>query len=363
VLRILESSWKDEVSTPALIIDYDLMKSNIETMAKFAKENNVNLRPHVKTHKCPTIGKMQLEAGAGGICVARVGEAEVFVNNGFNDILIANEVIELNQIKRLIELNKSALVRVCVDSEKNINDLSSFAAKENITLEVLLELNIGMDRTGVTPGEPALKLANLIKESSNLKLVGLQAYNSYLTRVAEDEGRKSQTEECLKKAIDTRDLLNQNGFDISYITTSGSGEYMFAAKYDGITEIQPGTYVFCDLHLQEVVSDFKIATTVLSTVGNNIAKRKFTMDAGSKAVPQGDGKPSFKNFPKSMIRLMTEEHTQFRAGPKETFEIGQKIELIPAHICITVNLYDFFTVIRDEKVFAKWEILARGKNY
>ncbi len=359
----LHSSWKDEVSTPALIIDYNLMKKNIDTMAKFAKENKINLRPHVKTHKCPIIGKKQLKAGANGICVAKVGEAEVFAQHGFDDILIANEVVELNQAKRLIELNKSKKVRVCVDSENNVKDLSNIATKENVELEVLIELNIGMDRTGVLPGEPALNLANQIKKSPGLKLVGIQAYNAYLTRVADYNDRKAQTEEKHSPIIETRDLLNKNGFDINYITTSGSGEYMFWSKLEGISEIQPGTYVFSDLHLYEVVKDFNIAASVLSTVCNQTAKKKFTIDAGSKAIPQGDGKPIFKDFPNTTIRLMTEEHSQFRASAKDNFEYGQKVELIPAHICITVNLYDFFTVIKDGEIFARWNILARGKNY
>ena len=167
-MLILEEKWKDEISTPALIIDFDLMKKNIETMVRFAKKNDVNLRPHVKTHKCPKIGKMQLEAGANGICVARVGEAEVFAEHGFDDILIANEVIELNQIKRLVELNKEALVRVCVDSEKNIIDLNNAALKEDVNLEILLEVDVGLGRNGVQSGEPALKIANFIKNHTSL---------------------------------------------------------------------------------------------------------------------------------------------------------------------------------------------------
>jgi len=357
------STWKDNVSTPALIIDYDLMKQNIETMAKFARENNVKLRPHIKTHKCPIIGKMQLEAGANGICVAKVGEAEVFAQNGFDDILIANEVVELNQIKRLVNLNKNKLVRVCVDSEKNINDLNEIASQSDVKLEVLLELNVGMGRVGVNLGEPALNLANIIKEKSHLELIGLQAYEGHLTPMMNLEQQKEQTEECMQQVIDTRDLLNKNGFDINYTTVSGSATYRFSAKIDGITEIQPGTYVFSDEHLHRVISDFDIAATVLSTVSNQTGKKEFTIDAGSKAIPTGDGKPIFKDYPKAKIRVTTEEHTQLKLFGKETFKIGQKVELIPAHICTTVNLYDFFTVIKENKVIERWDILARGKNY
>lgn len=154
----------DKISTPALILDYDIMQNNMEIMANFAKDNNIDLRPHVKTHKCPKIAQMQLKAGTKGICVARVGEAEIFAQNGINDILIANQVVDLNQIKRLIDLNKTCLVRVCVDSEKKILDLNRAATHNGIELEVLLEVDVGLDRNGVKPVEHALELANLIKE-------------------------------------------------------------------------------------------------------------------------------------------------------------------------------------------------------
>ena len=359
----MDSIWKEKVSTPALIIDYNLLKKNIEIMAKQARDDNVKLRPHVKTHKCPIIAKMQLEAGASGICVAKVGEAEIFAQNGFDDILIANEVVELNQIRRLVNLNKEILVRVCVDSEKNINDLNEIASQSDVKIEVLLELNVGMGRVGVDPGEPALNLAKLIQQKTHLELVGIQAYEGHLTPMMNLEQQKEQTEACMQQVIDTRDLLNKNGFEISYTTVSGSATYRFSAKIDGITEIQPGTYVFSDEHLRRVITDFEIAATVLSTVCNQTGKKEFTIDAGSKAIPTGDGKPIFKEYPKAKIRVTTEEHTQLKLLGINNFEIGQKIELIPAHICTTVNLYDFFTVIKDDEVFARWDILARGKNY
>ncbi|MFW9901594.1 MAG: alanine racemase [Candidatus Thorarchaeota archaeon] len=359
----MEANWKDEISTPALVIDFNLMKKNVETMARFAKENDVDLRPHIKTHKCPKIGKIQLEAGASGICVARVGEAEIFAEQGFDDILIANQVIELNQIKRLIELNKKSLVRVCVDSEKNIIDLHKAASAEDVKLEILLELDIGLGRNGVQPGEPALKFANLIKKYKNLELVGLQGYEGHLTSVIDPELRKRQTEESIKLLVDTKDLLNENGFEINYTTASNTATYKYSAKYDGLTEIQPGTYIFNEEHYSEISPEFDIATTVIGTITNNPGKRFYTIDVGLKAATNDKGNPVFKNYPKCKIRGMSEEHSVFRVSPKEDFRIGQKLELYPSHICTTVNLYDFFTVVKDGEVIGRWDILARGKNY
>jgi len=355
--------WIDKVSTPALIIDYDKMQKNIEKMVQFTKENNVNLRPHAKTHKSPIIGKLQLDAGSSGICVARVGEAEVFAQQGFDDILIANQVIDINQIKRLVNLNKDSLVRTCVDSEKNVLDLNEHALKEGIILEVVIEVDVGLGRNGVKPGDPALEFANFIKNLKGLKIVGLQGYEGHLISVHDDDLRKKQTEECMQLLVETRDLLNKNGFNIEYLTASNSGTYKFSGKYEGITELQPGTYVFNDEHHYRIVPEFEIAATILGTITNIPGKRLYTIDAGLKAVTNDNGNPIFKKYPKCRIRVMTEEHSIFRASPNDNFEIGQKIELIPSHICTTVNLYDHFTVIKDDEIFARWDIPARGKNY
>jgi D-serine deaminase-like pyridoxal phosphate-dependent protein len=318
---------------------------------------------HAKTHKCPEIGKMQLDAGARGICVARVGEAEVFAKNGFDDILIANQVIELSQIKRLVELNKKSLVRVTVDSEKNVLDLNKIAFKNGVELEILLEIDVGLGRNGVKPLEPALNLAKFIKRQSNLKLIGLQGYEGHLISILDSDLRKEQTEECMEHLVSTRDFLNENGFEINYLTASNTTTCKFSAKYKGITELQPGTYIFNDEHHYRLVPEYEIAVTVLGTITNIPGNRFYTFDVGLKAATNDNGYPIFKKYSKCKIKAMMEDHSVFRAGPKDEFETGQKIEIIPSHICTTVNLYDFFTVVKDGEVIAKWDILARGKNY
>jgi D-serine deaminase-like pyridoxal phosphate-dependent protein len=358
----MDNSWKDEIPTPALVLNYNIMQKNIEKMAKFARENNVNHRPHVKTHKCPIIGHMQLKAGCKGITVAKVGEAEVFAQSGIDDIFIANQVIDPTHIDRLAKLSKYIQIRCAVDSKKNIMDLGRITLKNKAELEVLLDVNLGLGRSGVEPYEPALDMANFIKSCEGVKLVGLFGYEGHLTPMMNLEQKEKMANECYKKIIDTKDLLNKNGFNINHISTSGSGTYMYASKYEGITEIRPGTYIFSDEHLSRVNPDFKHAVSILGTIQNQTGKKEFTVDTGTKAIPTGDGKPIFRKCPKAKIRVMNEEHLQFKAIGAD-FEIGQKIELIPAHVCITVNIYDFYQVIKDNEYIGKWEILARGKNY
>jgi len=359
----MDDSWKSDISTPALVLNYDAMLKNIKTMAKFVKDSGVNLRPHLKTAKMPIVAHMILkEGGANGIAVAKVGEAEIFAQSGIDDILIANQVVDLEHIKRLVMLNKYALVRCAVDSRKNILDLSKYATQANMELEVLLEINLGLGRAGVEPGEPALELAKFIRDTPGIKLVGLQGYEGHLTPMMNVEQRETMTKDCMNWLIETKKLLNENGFNIDYISTSGSATYMHAAMCDGITEVQPGTYVFSDEHLFRVNPIFDIAVTVLSTVQNQTGKKEFTIDAGTKAIATGDGKPIIKGFPKIKFRVINEEHTQLKSIDAD-LKIGQKIELIPAHICPTINLYDYIHVIKNNEYIGKWQIFARGKNY
>ena len=358
----MDDQWKAEISTPALILNYDVMIKNIKKMAKFVKGTKVKLRPHLKTAKMPIVAHLILkEGGANGIAVAKIGEAEIFAQSGIDDILIANQVIDPEHIKRLIMLNKYILVRCAVDSKKNILDLSKQAVQANMELEVLLEINLGLGRAGVDPGQPALEIADFIKNTPGVKLVGLQGYEGHLTPIPNAEQRELMTNECLKSLIDTKNLLTNEGHDIKIVSTSGSATYMYAAKYPGITEIQPGTYYFSDEHLHRVNPIFDIAVTVLTTIQNQTGKKEFTADAGTKAIATGDGKPEVKNFPKIKFRVINEEHSQMKSIGAD-LEIGQKIDFIPAHVCTTINLYDQIHVIKNNEYIGKWQILARGKN-
>jgi D-serine deaminase-like pyridoxal phosphate-dependent protein len=359
----MDDSWKSGISTPALVLNYDAMLKNIKTMAKFVKDIGVNLRPHLKTAKMPIVAHMILkEGGANGIAVAKVGEAEIFAQSGIDDILIANQVIDLEHIKRLVLLNKYVLARCVVDSRKNILDLSKQATQANMELEVLLEINLGLGRAGVEPGELALEMAKFIRDTPGVKLVGLQGYEGHLTPMMNVEQRETMTNECMNWLNETKKLLNENDFNIDYISTSGSATYMHAAECEGITEVQPGTYVFSDEHLFRVNPIFDIAVTVLSTVQNQTGNKEFTLDAGTKAIATGDGKPIVKGYPKIKFRVMNEEHTQIKSIGAN-FKLGEKIELIPAHICPTINLYDYIHVIKNNEYIGKWQIFARGKNY
>ncbi|MHA1753864.1 MAG: DSD1 family PLP-dependent enzyme [Candidatus Helarchaeota archaeon] len=355
----MDEKLKNKISTPALIIDKKKLEYNIKLMANFAKENSINLRPHVKTHKCPTIGQMQLKAGANGITVAKVSEAEVFAKNGFDNILIANEIVSEEKIVRMLGLAKSKTIIVAVDSEKNIKDLDRLSQKYNTELNILIDIDVGLGRTGVKPGKPALQLGRLVDKSPFLNLKGLMAYEGHLSFIKEEENRKIETNKCMKLVIDTKELFENEGLDISIISAGGTPTYKYTGKYPGITEIQPGTYVFMDHHYAPIVPEFEIALTILTTVISMPSKRMATLDMGSKSVYL-DGYPKFIESNKIKAQLITEEHCQISYKEIE-LKIGNKIQAIPPHICPTVNLYDFFTIIENDEIIDRWEISARGK--
>ncbi len=357
----VSAAWKKQISTPALVVDYDILCKNIKYMAEFAKETGVRLRPHVKTHKCPKIATMQLSAGAEGICVAKVSEAEVFAANGVKDILVANEIIGPEKIERLLALQKSARTMVCVDSLKNVAQLNELASARDQRLDLFIDLNVGLNRTGVQPGEPALELAEKIETSSHLTLHGIQAYEGHLTYIKDFAQKEQQTNACMKLAVDTKHLIENYGIACPELSVGGSGTFMISGTYLGVTEIQPGTYVFNDHHIHAVVPELEIAATILATINNIPAKGIITLDMGSKSISNDMGDPRFKGYGRKLkVMALTEEHCQCTHGSKLEFELGDKLEGIPAHICPTVNLYDFLYVVQNGEVIDKWAITARG---
>jgi len=350
---------KSKITTPALVLDKKKLEKNIKYMANFAKDNNIKLRPHVKTHKCPIIGKMQLEAGAIGITVAKVSEAEVFVKYGFNDILIANEIVSEEKIINLLQLAKNNKITVAVDSIKNIKDLDRLTQKYNVNLNVLIDINVGLDRTGVKPGTPALELGKLINNAPLLRLEGLMAYEGHLSFIKDEENRRLETEKCMELVYNTKNIIEDEGIEIHTISAGGTPTYKFTAKCPGITEIQPGTYVFMDSHYRFLVPEFEVSLTILSTVISKPTKRIATLDMGSKSV-YVEGNPVFLVSDKIKVSLITEEHCQISCRGI-SINIGDKLQAIPPHVCPTVNLHDYYIVVEDDEIIGTWEISARGK--
>ena len=352
----------EDVDTPALILDLDAFEKNISSLQKATAGTNVRVRAHAKTHKCPEIAKRQIAAGAVGVCCQKVSEAEALVEGGIEDVLISNEIVGAQKIARLAELSRHAHIGVCVDNLGNVLQLEKSAAK----LDVYVELEVGMHRCGVAPGEPALALARSISRSSSLRFAGLQAYHGRAQHLRSMEERKASIAAAAKAVRETRGLLEKNGISCPIVTGAGSGTFMFEVESGAWDEIQPGSYIFMDADYARnewaaPLPRFEHALFVLSTVMSRPAPLLAIVDAGLKASSVDSGMPTLWKRPGLAYTKASDEHgwVEISAGAAAP-ALGEKLLLVPGHCDPTVNLYDWYVCIRAGAVEALWPITARG---
>src|SRR6516164_4906877 len=236
----------DEVDTPALVIDLDAFERNLRRLSERIVGSPVKARPHAKTHKCPVIALKQVELGAVGVCVQKVSEAEAMVYGGVRDVLVTNEVVGRQKLRRLVSLAQSARVGVCADDESQVRPLEAAASEAGVTLPVYVEVNMGGNRCGVEPGEPALQLATLIADAPHLTFAGLQAYHGSAQHLRGWDERRQAIAQAAEKAGRTRDLLTRHGIECPIITGAGTGSFEFEAASGVYTELQCGSYIFMD---------------------------------------------------------------------------------------------------------------------
>jgi D-serine deaminase-like pyridoxal phosphate-dependent protein len=355
---------KLELDTPALIIDLDALERNIRKMAEFFEPLQAKLRPHAKTHKSPIIAKKQIDAGAIGITCAKLGEAEVMVSNGINDVLIANQIVGKRKIERLVNLAKKAKITVAVDSFENVDEISKFSSKEGVSIGVLIEVNVGMNRCGVEHGLPALKLANHILRKNGVEFKGLMGYEGHAVMVENFQERRSIVERAMKLLMSTKDLLENEGIKVEVVSAGGTGTYNITGKYQGVTEVQAGSYIFMDTAYKRIIKEFENSLTVLASVISRPKEDRLIVDVGLKAMPKEEQRgimpePKLEGL---KIYALAEEHGYVKVSKQvRDIKVGDKIEFIVAHCCTTVNLHDCYHVIKDDKLLETWKIEARGK--
>jgi hypothetical protein len=236
----------DALDSPQLLVDLDIVDANLRRMFSACRERPVKVRVHFKSLKCAGLARYIAAAGADGFLCAKLNEAEVLADAGLTDIFIANQIVGPIKLKRLAELAKRAQVRVCVDDAENVEQMGRAARTAGATVGVLIEVDIGMGRCGVEPGEPALALARQIHGSPGLRFVGLQGYDGHLQLMADATERKARCFASLEKLIATRRLIEKAGIPVEVVTGAGTGTWEFVSGYEGVTEIQPGSFVLMD---------------------------------------------------------------------------------------------------------------------
>jgi D-serine deaminase-like pyridoxal phosphate-dependent protein len=358
-VKLPKTKW--EIDTPALVVDINKLKHNIQKMADFFKDKSANIRPHFKTPKTVEIAKLQLAAGATGITCAKVGEAEVLAGAGIKDILIANEVVGRTKIKRLIKLiKKGAEVKVAVDSVENIKELSKLAAKSKVEVGVLVDINVGLPRCGVAP-EKAPELGKLVAQSRGLKLRGIMGYEGHIVLVDDQNVREQECKKSMAKLVSAKDFMEKAGLKVEIVSGGGTGTYNITGVFPGVTEIQAGSYCLMDIRYDKLGLGFEKAVTILATIISKAFPPFVITDAGEKFMSIEFGMPELIGVPHAKLAFLSEEHGHvLTEAQTPKLEIGQKLEFFPSHVCTTINLNDWLWVVDGEKVIDRWKIAARG---
>jgi D-serine deaminase-like pyridoxal phosphate-dependent protein len=352
----------EEIDTPALVLELDAFERNLRTLAESVKGRPVRVRAHAKTHKCAEIAKRQLEYGAVGVCCQKVAEAEALVEGGITDVLVSNEVVGAPKIARLAALSQRAHIGVCVDHPDNLAALEASGAK----LDVYIELEVGMRRCGIAPGEPALALARTISKSKTLRFAGLQAYHGRAQHMRTMEERHAAIEGAAQHVFEMKRLLQKAGIPCPIVTGAGSGTYMLEVEAGAWDEIQPGSYIFMDVDYAKnewaaPLPRFEHALFVLATVMSRPAADRAIVDAGLKASSVDSGLPLVWRREGLTYRGASDEHgvIEIAAGAQAP-ALGDKLYLVPGHCDPTVNLYDWYVCVRNGRVETVWSVTARG---
>lgn len=350
----------DQLPTPALVVDIECMNHNIETMANYLAKVKTNLRPHAKTHKTPAIGHLQLRAGAVGLCCATVGEAEVMVYSGIPDVMIANEVVDPLSLRRAVNLARQARVLMIVDDRQNVRDLAATARQYGVTVEILVDLDVGQGRCGARNLEQLVELAREVERSNGLQLKGVFGYEGHVQFIPDRQERTQKGQAANAKLVQAAKELAGLGMNIEIVSGAGTGTYDIAAEYPGITEIQAGSYIFMDGTYQKLGLPFEQSLTVLATVVSRPTEDVAIFDVGLKGISPERFNPSVQGC-SGMIEVskLSEEHSVTHLSGAIDPRPGDKMNFIPSHCCTTVNLYDSMFVARDGVVEAIWPIAAR----
>jgi D-serine deaminase-like pyridoxal phosphate-dependent protein len=362
---------RDEIPTPALILDLDRFERNLARMAEHVRRAGKQIRPHAKTHKCPEIARRQVAAGALGVACAKLGEAEVMAAHGIRGLLITTEVVGAPKIARLVRLMSLAPdTMVVVDNAENAVAVGRAAEAAGVAVNVLVDVDVGTRRTGVPPGEPALAVGRAVAAQRGLRLRGLQGYAGHCAHVIGWKARREASHAHLAPLMDTRRMFEAAGLPVEIVAGGSTGTFDIDVELPGLTELQSGSYCVMDLEYLRIggrdgdqLRDFEMALTVATTVVS-VAADRAVVDGGLKAFSTDKPfPPEAVERPGVTFGFAGDEHgrltvTDAARAPR----LGERIEFFPPHCDPTINLYDRFYAVRGNAVEAVWEIAGRGRS-
>ena len=360
------------VETPAVVVDLDIMERNMDDYAAFARDAGVALRSHAKTHKIPEIAhRQQALSGGDGILCQTLSEVEVMTAGGIDDIYLSYMVVEEAKLDRLCWLSeKLASFATTVDGPGNVDPLQAAAARNDVTVDVILEIDIGLERVGVAPGPPTVEMARYVADQPNLSLEGVMAYEGHLAYAGgANEDAAAFEASCLEtmdEVAETVSLVEDAGIPIPEVKVGSTATSPYSAKHDIVDEVNPGMYPFMDAHLVPAAPHIEkedCALVVESTIISAPTDDRVIVDAGSKSISlETDHPPVERDDDTLEYYNASEEHGWIDVGgANRSFAVGDRLSFIPPHVCPTINLHDTLVGARDGVVEEVWHVQGRGK--
>lgn len=355
----------ENLDTPALWVDLGKLERNIKHIAGELAELGVNWRPHIKGIKVPAIAHKLVAAGAIGVTCGKLGEAEVMAASGITDILVANQIVGPQKVARLAAIQRHADVKVAVDDAENISEIGLAAQAIGVEVGLIIEINSGMDRAGVLPGEPVLALARVIESTPGVKLRGIMTWEGHHLSSTDPEEKAAGIRDSIQQLLDSVDLCRENGIAVEIVSGGGSGTYAVTARIKGMTEVQAGGAIFCDQTYQSWGLALEPSLFLRTRVTSRPAADRVICDAGFKTTTRGFSAPKPISFtPENYVT--SAEHgivklTQGDEAASEMLKVGTTFDLIPGYGDATVFLHDTLYGVRDGVVETAWDVAARGK--
>lgn len=361
----------DYIDTPLLLLDLDVLERNLRDMQDLATSAGVALRPHWKTHKCAEIARRQIEFGAVGGTVAKTSEAEAFLAARFDDVLVATPVIEPEKIRRLLAARHAARLTVLIESAEGLRQWAAAGAAavgEGLPpVQAMLEVDTGMHRTGVAPGEEAVPLARAIDEMEGVRLRGVMTHAGHAYGASSPEEIARIGREEGEQLVKTAEAIRAAGLRCDVVSVGSTPTAPHAARVKGVTEIRPGNYAFHD-GIQValgVATEEQCALTVLATVTARPAPDRVILDAGAKTLSTDRGAIGVAGFGRilgtgDVVTRLSEEHGIVAVDPSAPYRIGDRVRVVPNHTCVTTNLHDRLQTARRTHPGDVWSLIARG---
>ena len=353
---------KRALDTPALIVDLDVLEANIARIAATCRQAGIAWRPHTKGQKVPAIAHKLIAAGAIGVTCAKLGEAEVMAAAGIGNIMVANQIAGARKIARLVRLRRQVDVIVAVDNVDNVAALAAATRDAGVRLSVVIEVNIGLERAGVEPGEPCLALARSIARHPSLRFAGVMAWEGQAAPILDPAAKAEAVRAAVAKLASSAELCRRAGIEVEIVSCGGTGTYALSAVQPGVTEIQAGGGIFCDVHYRTHYGiEHPYAMTLMTTVTSRPNPTRVICDAGKKAMSGDAALPQPMLEGVKSVRLSAEHATIELDRPNRELRVGDPLEFVVGYTDTTVHLHEMMYGVRDGQVEVAWPIAGRGR--